>query len=55
MKKVLIFLSALILGLAFVGPTVSFGAAPYYEGKTIRLIVGTSPGGGFDSYVRFLS
>jgi tripartite-type tricarboxylate transporter receptor subunit TctC len=34
---------------------VCSGAAPYYEGKTIRLIVGTSPGGGFDSYARLLS
>ena len=31
------------------------GAAPYYEGKTIRIIVGTSPGGGYDTYTRVLA
>ncbi len=30
-------------------------AAPYYEGKTIRLIVGFSAGGGFDTYSRLIS
>jgi tripartite-type tricarboxylate transporter receptor subunit TctC len=30
------------------------GAAPFYEGKTIRLIVGFSPGGGFDTYSRVI-
>ena len=29
-------------------------AAPYYEGKTIRIIVGTAPGGGYDTYTRLL-
>jgi tripartite-type tricarboxylate transporter receptor subunit TctC len=27
-------------------------AAPYYEGKTVRLIVAFAPGGGFDTYSR---
>ncbi len=31
---------------------VTFAASPYYEGKIIRLIVGVSPGGGFDTYAR---
>jgi len=31
------------------------GAAPYYEGKTIRIIVGTSPGGGYDTYTRLIA
>lgn len=30
-------------------------AAPYYEGKTIRLIVGFSAGGGFDTYSRLIA
>jgi tripartite-type tricarboxylate transporter receptor subunit TctC len=30
-------------------------AAPYYEGKTIRLIVGFSAGGGFDTYSRVIA
>ena len=55
MKKSLLILSLLTLGLALIGPIVCFAAAPYYEGKTMRIIVGTSPGGGFDSYARLLS
>lgn len=30
-------------------------AAPYYEGKTIRIIVGFSAGGGFDTYSRLIA
>ncbi len=30
-------------------------AAPFYEGKTIRLIVGFSAGGGFDTYSRLIA
>lgn len=29
-------------------------AAPYYENKAIRIIVGTSPGGGYDTYTRLI-
>lgn len=41
--------------------SVSFGvrmtraAAPFYEGKTMRIIVATSAGGGFDTYSRTLA
>ena len=31
------------------------GAAPYYEGKTITIVVGYKPGGGYDRYARLLS
>jgi tripartite-type tricarboxylate transporter receptor subunit TctC len=31
------------------------GAAPFYEGKAIRIIVGTSPGGGYDTYTRVIA
>lgn len=31
------------------------GAAAYYEGKSIRIIVGTSPGGGYDTYTRLIA
>jgi tripartite-type tricarboxylate transporter receptor subunit TctC len=30
-------------------------AAPFYEGQTIRIIVGTSPGGGYDTYTRLIA
>lgn len=44
----------LVLGMLFFG--VSRGMAEdYYEGKTIRLIVMTSPGGGYDTYARAIA
>jgi tripartite-type tricarboxylate transporter receptor subunit TctC len=30
-------------------------AAPFYEGKTMRIIVGAAPGGGFDTYSRTIA
>ena len=33
----------------------AYTATPYYEGKTIRIIVGTAPGGGYDTYTRLLA
>jgi len=36
-------------------PSLIHAAAPYYEGKTIRLIVGFSAGGGFDTYSRLIA
>jgi tripartite-type tricarboxylate transporter receptor subunit TctC len=39
----------MILGLIC---TDSFAAAPFYEGKTIRVTVGASAGGGFDLWAR---
>ena len=34
---------------------ISFAQTAFYEGKTIRIIVGYSPGGGYDSLARILS
>lgn len=31
------------------------GAAPYFEGKTITVVVGYKPGGGYDRYARLLA
>jgi tripartite-type tricarboxylate transporter receptor subunit TctC len=33
----------------------AFAAAPFYEGKTMRVVVGYSAGGGYDAYARTLS
>ena len=30
-------------------------AAPFYDGKAIRIIVGTAPGGGYDTYTRLVA
>ncbi|HEU4637355.1 MAG TPA: hypothetical protein VFS84_00760, partial [Candidatus Binatia bacterium] len=44
--------SLLLLSLAFCSTAA---AEDFYSGKTIRLIVATTPGGGFDAYSRMLS
>ena len=51
-KKWLSLVSALV-GLILI-PGVLFAAAPFYEGKNIRFILASSPGGGFDTYARVL-
>lgn len=50
----LLCVAAVLVGVALVSQT-AFGAAPFYEGKTIRVTVGVSAGGGFDMYARILS
>jgi tripartite-type tricarboxylate transporter receptor subunit TctC len=52
-KKCFVWASVLI-GILFIS-SVSFAAAPFFEGKTIRIIVGYSAGGGYDMYSRVLS
>jgi tripartite-type tricarboxylate transporter receptor subunit TctC len=49
----LLALSALAIVLAAGGGTAR--AQSFYEGKTVRLIVGFAPGGGFDTYARSLA
>jgi tripartite-type tricarboxylate transporter receptor subunit TctC len=44
----------LITTLSSISSTPAYSAAPYYEGKTIKLVVGFSPGGGFDTYSRVI-
>jgi len=53
MRK-LFFVATIIVGLTFVRQ-ITLNAAPYYEGKTIRITVGVSAGGGFDNEARILS
>ncbi len=31
------------------------GAAGFYEGKTVRIVVSSSPGGGYDTYARYIA
>ena len=47
-------LSALVLSVATCWAGVA-SAQDFYKGKTIRLIVATTPGGGFDAYSRMLA
>ncbi len=46
-------LLALVLGATSIVP--AYAAAPYYEGKSMRLVVGFSAGGGFDTYSRLIA
>jgi len=52
-KKIFIPFTILIMMMALISGTVS--AASFFEGKTIRIIVGTTAGGGFDTYSRAIS
>jgi tripartite-type tricarboxylate transporter receptor subunit TctC len=47
------FIMMVLWVLCFSG--VAFGAVPFHEGKTIRIIVGFSAGGGFDAYARVIA
>jgi len=53
MKRIL-FLIAAVAWMLFV-PRISSAQGNFYEGKTIRIIVGFSPGGGYDALARMLS
>ena len=44
---------ALVAGVILAQP--AHAAAPFYEGKSIKLIVGFSAGGGFDTYSRLIA
>ena len=46
--------SALVLSMTACWATVAPAEKDFYKGKTIRLIVATTPGGGFDAYSRML-
>lgn len=53
-RKTLLYL-AIAVGLVFVLVESKAGAAEFFKGKTIRLIVGTSAGGGYDTYARVIA
>ena len=48
-----ILLSSIALTLA--APAAAQDAATFYKGKTVRLVVGFSSGGGYDVYARLLA
>ncbi len=48
-------LSLLFIYVFFISPSASALAEDFYKTKTINFIVGTSPGGGFDTYTRATS
>jgi len=52
MKRFFLPMVAIVFTLI---PCITLGAGPFYEGKMIRIIVGTSPGGGYDIYARTIA
>jgi len=47
------YIILLVIGLALVvGGSTNASADDFYKGKTIRFVVGYSPGGGYDTYTR---
>jgi tripartite-type tricarboxylate transporter receptor subunit TctC len=54
MVKKLSLMALFILGLALIHDA-AVAAGPFYESKTIRLIVGHAPGGGFDIWARIIA
>jgi len=54
MRALALFLSLTTVFWAS-APTFAAEPAPAFRGKTVRIIVGTSPGGGFDAYARILA
>jgi tripartite-type tricarboxylate transporter receptor subunit TctC len=47
--------TAICVSLAFMAPATAQDVANFYKGKTIRIIVGFTPGGGYDIYARALA
>lgn len=54
MKKVSLSI-AIIIGVVFLGFAPKAFAGGFYEGKTIRFIIGYAPGGGYDTYTRVIA
>lgn len=54
MKTRLFYRIGVIICLTLI-PYVTPAAEPYYEGKTLRIIAGSSPGGGLDTYSRAIA
>jgi tripartite-type tricarboxylate transporter receptor subunit TctC len=50
-----VLLIFVLLALLMFGAVSGFAQESFYKGKTIRMIVGTSAGGGFDTYTRTLA
>ena len=48
-------IAALVLGAACRGAASQESEKAYFEGKTVRIVVGYAPGGGYDVYARMIA
>ena len=48
-------LATLAFCLTVSGPAAAQDPATFYKGKTVRIVVGFTPGGGYDIYARALA
>lgn len=55
MKGNAFFSLIVLLGLSFTAGLRVANAGSFYEGKTLRFIVGAAPGGGYDTYTRTIA
>jgi tripartite-type tricarboxylate transporter receptor subunit TctC len=61
MRQRVFFLLIAVLGFFFASvtspaaPTANAQAQPFYQGKTIRIVVGFTPGGFYDRWARLLA
>ena len=53
-RKISFAWAGFLLIVVLFAPSCSV-AAPYYEGKTLRMLVGLTPGGGYDRMTRLLA
>src|SRR5437762_12750097 len=51
----LLFLSSVVCLLSSVGTVAAQAAAPFYKGKTIRIVISTGVAGGSAEYARLLA
>lgn len=55
-KRLRLFMTTIGIGFVLLGSAVSTVAAEeFFKGKTIRFVVGFSPGGGFDTFTRLIA
>jgi tripartite-type tricarboxylate transporter receptor subunit TctC len=50
-----IILVAAMIGLPLCEVLLAAEQTPFYQGKIVRVVVGTAPGGGFDVYARAIA
>ena len=55
MHKRIIYFHSILLSLVLLSPDLARAQETFYKGKTLRIIVGTSAGGGFDTYTRSIA